>query len=933
MRSLISVLLFLILGLNSRSQDCLPLELGVYADWKELNNPVISVDGTKVAYELAPQKGDRKLIVYDSEKQTYDTLERGFNASFMADSKVLIYKIAPPYLLIRKQQLDGVKKEKQHKDSLGILFFEKDTIMKFQDVNTFKFSIKGGSLVAWMHDENFKPKADTVSQDSTSKTKPEKKKAKAKTKTSFFQVFDVVSGKLQSYNDISEFEVSDFGDVLSFVKQTNDSIDSVFVFKYHSSLEFPQQIFEGKGVVKNISFDEIGSQIAFLYSADTSKRQIFSLGFMGQKDSRAKIVADSTHGSLPRNWTASEHFKPKFSEDGTALYFGIAPKPISRLKDTLTADEKVSVDIWNWKDGQLQTQQLKNREREQKRTFLAVYYPKQNKLIPLASEEIPEVRPDYKLHRNFMIGSNGKPYEHLSSWEQTRYADLFLVNRTAGTSKLLLKKVNSFFSLSPSADYLLFYNTSDSSWYSMQTRDQSQRKLTTNSSDIFYNKENDIPKEAGPYGFAGWLDGDKAIVYSRYNLWLLDLKSNKAAPLIEDTEAKRYRYITLDKDEALLSDLIYLSVFDEKTKQTGFASFDVNSKKITPLLHGEARFSGLMKAKNENMFLFRKERFDLYPDLYLAKSDFANPVQMSEANPQQKNYCWGSVQLVEWQSFNAEPLEGLLYFPANFSSDSTYPMVVYFYETHSHDLYRHITPRPSRSVINISEYTSRGYFVFTPDIVYEDARPGQSAYNSVISGTQSLLERYPQIDKKRLGLQGQSWGGYQIAWLITRTNLFGAAMAGAPVSNMTSAYGGIRWESGVVRAFQYEEGQSRIGGSLWEKLPDYIENSPLFFADRVQTPLLIMSNDADGAVPWYQGIEYFTALRRLGKPVWMLNYNNGPHNLTRRADMEDLTVRLQQFFDYYLKGSPEPIWMKTGIKAVDKGIKTGFEWAEEHRTD
>jgi len=267
---------------------------------------------------------------------------------------------------------------------------------------------------------------------------------------------------------------------------------------------------------------------------------------------------------------------------------------------------------------------------------------------------------------------------------------------------------------------------------------------------------------------------------------------------------------------------------------------------------------------------------------------------------------------------------GLLYYPANFKQDSSYPMIVYFYETHSENLFHHFAPKPSRSTINISDYTSRGYFVFTPDIKYRSPLPGQSAYDAIISGTQSMLERVPQIDVKRMGLQGQSWGGYQTAWLVTRTNLFKAAMAGAPVSNMTSAYGGIRWESGMIRAFQYEEGQSRIGATLWENQQAYIENSPLFYADRVETPLLIMSNDNDGAVPWYQGIEFFTALRRLNKPVWMLVYNNAPHNLSRRADSMDLTKRMQQFFDHYLKGEPCPEWMRTGLPALDKGRKTGF---------
>jgi len=266
-----------------------------------------------------------------------------------------------------------------------------------------------------------------------------------------------------------------------------------------------------------------------------------------------------------------------------------------------------------------------------------------------------------------------------------------------------------------------------------------------------------------------------------------------------------------------------------------------------------------------------------------------------------------------------------MYLPYQTTANEQYPMIVYFYEKYSDDLHRYYMPKPSRSVINFSEYTSRGYAVFVPDIVYEVAKPGLSAYDAIMSGVDAMLKKFPLIDSTRMGLQGQSWGGYQTAWLVTQTNRFKAAMAGAPVSNMTSAYGGIRWESGMSRAFQYEDGQSRIGGDLWSNFDDYVTNSPVFFANKVETPLLIMHNDADGAVPWYQGIEYFSALRRLRKPVWMLVYNNAPHNLKRRADSEDLTLRLQQFFDFYLMNAPEPIWMKKGVKAIDKGRVSGFE--------
>lgn len=245
-------------------------------------------------------------------------------------------------------------------------------------------------------------------------------------------------------------------------------------------------------------------------------------------------------------------------------------------------------------------------------------------------------------------------------------------------------------------------------------------------------------------------------------------------------------------------------------------------------------------------------------------------------------------------------------------------MIVYFYERSSDGLYRHRIPSPSRSIINPSYCVSNGYIVFVPDIVYTTGFPGQNAYDAIVSGTQSMLERYDFIDREKLALQGQSWGGYQIAYLVTQTNMFAAAMAGAPVSNMVSAYGGIRWGSGMSRQFQYEKTQSRLGGTLWEKPFRYIENSPVFFADKVQTPLLMMHNDADGAVPWYQGIEMFMALRRLDKPVWMLVYNNEEHNLTRWPNRMDLDKRMYQFFDYYLKDAPAPAWIEEGRSFIDK---------------
>lgn len=281
--------------------------------------------------------------------------------------------------------------------------------------------------------------------------------------------------------------------------------------------------------------------------------------------------------------------------------------------------------------------------------------------------------------------------------------------------------------------------------------------------------------------------------------------------------------------------------------------------------------------------------------------------------------------MVSWKTYSGLNLRGLLYKPEDFDSTKSYPMIVYFYEKYTDDIHVYYAPKPTASIIFPTEYVSNGYIVFIPDIEYKPGYPAKSAYDCIMSGTESLIRRYDWIDSTRMGLQGQSWGGYQTAQLITMTTKFKAAMAGAPVTNMTSAYGGIRWGSGYSRMFQYERGQSRIGFTLWERPDLYMQNSPMFGLPNVTTPLLIMSNDGDGAVPWYQGIEMYMGLRRLNQPVWLLNYNGDEHNLMMLANKKDLSIRMRQFFDYYLLGMPMPIWMSNGVAAVEKGINFGLE--------
>ncbi|MDP2113500.1 MAG: prolyl oligopeptidase family serine peptidase, partial [Bacteroidota bacterium] len=491
-------------------------------------------------------------------------------------------------------------------------------------------------------------------------------------------------------------------------------------------------------------------------------------------------------------------------------------------------------------------------------------------------------------------------------------------------------------SLSPGGNYLVWYDPADSIYYSRSTDINAKEALDLSSQIpvLFFDERWDMPADPNAYGIAGWSENDKTVfLYDRYDIWRVDLEGARVPMSATRNYGRKnflkFRYLKLDPEEEFIdtNKPVIVSAFDERTKSGGYFSADFRSYTEPRLLIMESyKFEKLAKSKNAGQLIWTRENINESPDVWTGNQLFEHRRRLSDSNPQQKSFVWPVVRLVHWDSFSGKPLEGLLYFPETIDLDRKYPMVVYFYERSADNLHTYTAPSPSRSTVNRTFFASNDYIVFVPDIPYDEGYPGQSAFDAVVSGTQFVASMSPFIDRNKIGIQGQSWGGYQAAWLITQTNMFTAAMAGAPVSNMTSAYGGIRWESGRSRMFQYEQSQSRIGGTLWEKPLQYIENSPLFYVPKIKTPLLIMHNDNDGAVPWYQGIELFTAMRRLNKPVWMLTYNNEEHNLKAEswANRMDLTIRMKQFFDHYLKGEQMPAWMQYGIPAIRKGKELGY---------
>ena len=931
-----NTLLFLsfLLIFNISGQTKKILDHADFDHWNKIKDAQISNDGKWVLYQLKPGYGDPTLKVTDKKGSDILTYLRGDKAQINWESSHIIFKITPELDSLNAQRRKKVKKDKLPKDSLGIFDLNTRKLIKIPRVNSFKIPEKWGSHIAFQIFPGPKPKEEKKDSTKTEKSVKKKKKAKKENKKNGFRLIvkDLSTLKQDTFPFVTEYVFSEKGSKLMFNSTGRDSTFQQGVYMLDLSNNKLLPLCRGKGDYKNLAFDENGKQAIFLADLDTTKTRIrpFDILLWKTGQDSARIVANNKSKFLPENWIISEHFKPYFSKNAKRLFFGTSPKPL--LKDTmLLPEEIVNVEIWNYKDSRLHTQQNIELKKDQKKAYLAVINTNDGSVQQIGSEAIPTIRPSDEGFSNWGLGISDLPYQKYTSWEGwPRHQDIYKINLQENKKELIAKDIRSYLvRISPAGNYIYWFDALDSTWYSHHNLSGKTLKLMDSRKVNLTDELNDLPNFPFPYRFAGWTTGDESfLVYDRYDIWQLDPKGqNEPIKLTNGRKTKtEFRYEELDEEERYIDPkkIILLHTYNEITRQEGYHSLNLKNKSTKKLISGDFRFRNVTKAKKSDHLIFTKENFKIFPNIQYSDLSFKKLNKISDANPQQKEYFWGTAEVYKWTSLDGITLEGLLYKPENFDPGKKYPMIVNFYEKSSERLNQHKTPEPHRSTINYSFYLSRGYVIFNPDIVYRIGYPGESCYNSVMPGVTSLIgEGF--VDEKRIGVQGHSWGGYQIAYLVTKTDIFAAAEAGAPVPNMISAYGGIRWWTGLSRMFQYEHTQSRIGGTLWEFPFRYIENSPTFFIDKINTPLLIMHNDKDGHVPWYQGIELFVALRRLNKPSWMLNYVGEPHWPQKWQNKKDFNIRMQQYFDHYLKGEKAPVWMEKGVPAIEKGINKGYE--------
>ena len=906
---LLFFMVFLCMKTSAQKKE---LDHTVYDSWQSIRETSFHPQGKYIIYAIVPQEGDGRFIIRNVKTGNEFNIARATQAVFTENGEYLVAKIKPSFVETRKAKIDKKKADEMPKDSLVIVELATNTIQKIPSVKSFQLAEHGNDMMVYLKD----------------------KKGDINKEGSDLVMRDLSSAKEKTFSNISQYLIHPkaMGVVMYQVKtKLKESQILLATIADTNTKVLTKQVY----TATNFIWDEEGRQLAYLVekdSADKALQKNYYLAYYTPSLETAISIFDKSNKTIPTNYTIGGDRKMKFSKSGNKLEFGV--QPILPTKDTSLPDfDRVSVDIWHYNDPIIQPAQLKALESTLKSTELVFLNTQNKNTIYLGKIKDRDLMTTAEGDGAIVYATIDSSYLLASQWQGFSLKDIYAIATNDGQRKLIQKEwKGNLMSASYDGNALLYYDEPQKKYFAYNATTGKTIQIAKDIKTSLFDEENDLPDDPNAYGIAKWMDNNQEVLmYDRYDIWLVDVNGIKASKKLTNGRINKIisRFIETDAERKTLAKnaILLIKGYSEVDKSELISTLNLADGAFNLINQVPMHFTTIVGASHSNDIAVMQEDEVKSPNLYLytLAATKQNPTSIATINTQQANYNWMSSQIVKWKAYTGKMAEGVLYLPENFDAKKKYPMIVYFYERSNQTLHNYLAPAPTPSRLNIPFFASRGYIVFVPDIWYTRGYPGQSAYDYILSGTRAMIQK-GFVDSTKVGLQGQSWGGYQIAYLITKTNLYAAAWAGAPVVNMTSAYSGIRWGPGISRQFQYEKSQTRLGASLWERPDLYIKNSPLFSLPNIKTPLVIMSNDADDAVPWYQGIEMYSDMKRLNKKVWLLVYNNEAHNLVERKNRKDIQIREQQFFDTYLKGAPMPEWLSKGVPAVLKGRTWGLNY-------
>lgn len=897
--------------LFSADQARRPIGLQDIINWKYLAAAELSPDGNWFLYRLTPVEGESETVI----REVKGTKEYRFpggeiprgayreTPAFSADSKWAAVPVFPGTKETKEQKKD----KKRIAGKVVLVDLASGGKTEFENMRAFAFSKENPSYLL-LH-----------------KNAPENRDKEKNAGTgSDLIIRDLASSLETTIGNVSEYALDKKGERLALAIDTQGLTgNGILLRDMRTGVLTP--LASDKAVFKHLGWTDKGDALAALKGREDKgfEDKLWSiLGFSGFGGPKAAAVVEydpMSDKTFPAGMTASPDRRPVWDESLQALFFGIHEnrrKPEEAKKDE-NGEDIADLILWHWLDPRLQPQQQVEADNDSTYSYLCEYRIAERKFIRLADDALREVSPNVK--GRYTVGTDQTPYELDGNLDGREYKDIYAIDQKTGEKRLAVKKCRWFMGSSPDGGRLLYFEGGH--FYAHDMRSGSSLNLTREIPVSFIDTEDDHNVIDPPQGPLGWTSDSRRVLLSDgWDVWLVpaDGKGNATA-LTDDGRKNGVRYqrtYSLDEDERGidLNKPVYFGIYGEWTKKAGVSLLENGKPGMQRLLWDDAVFSTMMKAAKAPVFVYTRETGRDYPDYYATDARLAGGRRLTVAAPQQKDFLWSSGEmLIDYVSDKGDKLQAALFLPADYQKGKSYPTIVYIYEKLSQNLNRYTMP--GYSGFNKSVYTSNGYAVLMPDITYKINDPGMSAVWCVLPALKAA-EATGIVDPARVGLQGHSWGGYQSAFLVTQTDAFAAAVPGAALTDMVSMYSSIFWNSGGTNQPIFESSQARFAGGFWNNLEAYVRNSPVYQAERVKTPVMLLHNNKDGAVDWNQGIEYYNALRRLKKPVIMLEYVGENHGLQKPANRKDYGMRMREFFDHYLKGAPAPDWYKNGVPYI-----------------
>jgi dipeptidyl aminopeptidase/acylaminoacyl peptidase len=943
-----------------------PMQLSDILGWKRITSPTLSSNGEWFAYRLAPAEGEAEVVVRNIKTGKDQRFAIGDPAAsaptpdpsappapggpgaagpptvtMSADSRWVAFQVYP-----NTRQAKQLKRDRRPIQTKTLLVeMATGKKVEFEKTRRAVFSGEKASAVALQRygADAAGPAGATAAPPAAGGGRGAAGAAADRPSGSDLLLYDLATGSEMNIGNVADFSFDKKGEWMAYIIDAADKAgNGVMLRNMSTGAILPLD--NATAVYKGLTWTEKGDGLATLRGVDDKayEGKLYSLiafrNFSASAPPTKTIYDPKQDASFPKDMTISPNRNPAWRDDLSAVTFGIhevkpkknAPRenadgepqrPTVGAPGASDSEDKPDLVLWHWKDPRLQTQQQVQQNADQNFSYLSAWRADSGKFIRLADESVRQMT--YAADSKIAIGADLREYELMANLDGRRFEDVYTIDPATGERKLALRKARYYRGTSPSGDRLLYYN--DGAYFTFETATGKIVEITKGAATSFIDPDNDVNEPKAPTPSLGWAkDGQHVQISDGWDIWSVSAAGGSAVNLTGNGKKDKIRYRTrfrLDPDEKGidLSQPQYFSAYGEWTKKSGIGVIEPGKPGIRMLQWGDAHYAatgpgagpGLMKAKNADVYVFTRETVKEAPAYYASGPSLENPQRLTDSNPQQKDILWTSgVRLVDYTSTRGEKLQASLFLPANYDSSKKYPMMVEFYEKMSQNANNY--PQPGYNGFSVSYYTSNGYAVLEPDIVYKVNDPGMSAVACMVPAVKAAIAT-GVVDAAHVGIHGHSWGGYQTAFLVTQTDIFAAAVAGAPLTDMISMYSLIYRNTGGGNGAIFEASQGRFFGGFWDNLEAYQRNSPVYHAKNVHTPLMILHNDKDGAVDQTQGIEYFNTLRRLNKPVIMLEYKGENHGLRKPENMKDYTVRMKEWFDHYLMDKPAPKWMTDGI--------------------